>query len=408
MRNALIATKPPEKRLSGCPRSIIRVLVTFIGVMLPLSAVHFLPAQAQTLFTMAKVQVDVTAKDAVTAKEEAIAQGEVIALERLYMRLSPFHQRASLPKVNSESAEDALDGMAVRQERNSAVRYIATLDFTFRPDVVRQTLRSAGITMIESPASQIAVIPVVNTAGKGTLTPRSWGTAWNMVDNVNGLTPARIELAQSATDANIASALAGNPEGFAALITKYDTRRLVLAAVEPIAQGQKLRLTLKGADAVGDFEEQQDLPVQEGGLAAVLSQAAQLAYGIIEGRWRETRPQALIGTAAYAPGQTHDGASGWQTGQGGWAAHDTGGPRSGSNRVAFIAIFSGLRQWQQMRAALTQVPGLSGLAVDGLSARRADVHLDYAGGVRALARELSGRGLVLENQGNLWQLRPGY
>jgi hypothetical protein len=73
--------------------------------------------------------------------------------------------------------------------------------------------------------------------------------------------------------------------------------------------------------------------------------------------------------------------------------------------VTAVVVFAGLKEWQQIRGRLTQVPGLQGLEVNSLSARTASVTFGYAGSLGHLQKVLADSGFSFENRDEAFVLR---
>ena len=172
-------------------------------------------AQASGVYVVAKLAVDATAKDAVAAKKKAMGEARRQAMQRLLKRITSFSAYERLPKIKAALIQDLLEGFSVRRERNSATRYLATLDFTFRPHAVQQLLAGYGIPFTDRQAPSIRVLPVYLAAGK-IQTGRSdvWRRSWLGLDLSHALTP--VNLAQpspSLTPEVIKSVLSGRHPG---------------------------------------------------------------------------------------------------------------------------------------------------------------------------------------------------
>ena len=104
-------------------------IVALCGVSLPSLAA----GSADAAFTVANYPVEARAKDAVTAKNSALADGQQAALRSLLRRLVPVTSYKRLKSIPPIKAADVIDGVSVKEERNSSTDYIATLDFSFQP-----------------------------------------------------------------------------------------------------------------------------------------------------------------------------------------------------------------------------------------------------------------------------------
>lgn len=158
---------------------------------------------------------------------------------------------------------------------------------------------------------------------------------------------------------------------------EYGTRSIVLAFAEPRSDGRKLTISLIGIDAVGPLRLRRNLPIDQGDLGFTTELAAVIGLGILEGRWKAVNAGAS-GSAQSAAG--------------------------GGEMVKFTVAYNGIGDWQRIRQQLTQIPGVSGLGTNAVSARGAEVTLLYPGGVAAFQGRLPERGFQLNNFGGVWVL----
>ena len=148
--------------MNSVSRKILAALIT------PLAAAYLtLSAEAKTpaIYTVAKVDVSAEADNAVAAKEKALAEAQQIALRRLFKRLTAFSAQAKLPVLSNDLVERMVDGFAVRRESNSATRYIATLDFTFEPNAVRDILNRFALPYTDQQSNEALLIPIMIEGG---------------------------------------------------------------------------------------------------------------------------------------------------------------------------------------------------------------------------------------------------
>jgi hypothetical protein len=329
-------------------------------------------AKGTPVYTVAKVAVEAEAKDAVEAKQIAIAEGQQAALRALLKRLthSSVHQR--LPLLEDQVVERMIDGFSVRRESNSTTRYIATLDFSFDQAQVRGVLNQFGLSYAEQQAQPLVVLPVMSEAGG--VKPGSnnaWSAALEGVDYEHTLAPVRLAPPRAeVSPAMIANP--GSPDVLQTLRQQYKTDYLVLALAEVDAQQSKMKVRLIGQDAVGPIYLERSYSITGQDVDQAAAFAAKVSIGVIEGRWKTTRLASL-------------GALG-------------GGP-SNLETVALSVQFSSLKQWQGMRQRLQQIPGLQGLDVKSLNARGATISVEFAGGAERLAQAVQSQGLVIDGRG---------
>ncbi len=141
-----------------------------------------LPAlAAEKVYTVANYPIEATAENAVKAKEKALADGQQAAFRSLLKRLIPVTLYPRARNLASVRGADLIEGVRVRNERNSATEYIASFDFSFQSKGVRDLLRREGIPFVDDQAPLLTVIPLWRSAATpaaargGRLDPRLEG-----------------------------------------------------------------------------------------------------------------------------------------------------------------------------------------------------------------------------------------
>ena len=369
----------------------IAALAWAAGIVAALSAGNALAANASDkVFTIANYPVEARAKDAVAAKEKAQAEGQQAALGSLLKRLVPVTAYNRIDHLKKASAASIIDGIAIRTESNSSTQYIASLDFSFQPDAVRNLLSREGVPFVDVQAPKTVLIPLMSepdaTAGpKYRAASNAWSEAWKGLDLDNTLTPLRLEaLMPAIPPAAIQGVLTGGEGIDRVLKGEYKSNYVVLAAAEIDSPGKKIDVTIAGQDPSGPFVWKRSYRIADGDVAYTLELASVITLGMIEGRWKVARSQGL--------GVAGDGG--------------TGG--SGSD-VELEVQFSSLSEWNDLRGQLLDLPGVDDVRVGAVSARSAGVSLRYPGGGQSLAATLSQRGLSMTSGSNgLWMVRSSY
>ena len=360
------------------------------GIMAGLCAGSALAANpSDRVFTVANYPVDARAKDAVAAKEKAHADGQQAALGALLKRLVPVTAYNRIDRLKKISAASIIDGVAVRSESNSPTQYIASLDFSFEPDAVRNLLRNEGVPFVDVQAAKTVLVPLMSdpaatTGPKFRAASNAWSQAWKGLDLDNTLTPVRIEQLQPAIPPDAIQAVLTGQEGIERVLKgEYKSNYVVLAAAEVDAPGKKIDVTVAGQDPAGPFVWKRSYRISDGDVAYALELASVVTLGVIEGRWKVARTQGM----------------------------DDGGGVSGGGSGSEVELevqFSSLEEWNDMRGQLLDLPGVDDVRVGAVSARAAGVSLRYPGGGQSLAAALSGRGLSMTSANGLWLVRNGY
>ena len=189
--------------------------------------------QAIDVFEVKGVHVDVTAETAAAAREEALADGERLAFRRLLERLTLLADRDRLPELGREEITAYVKDFSVAEEKASAVRYLATLDFRFKQEDVRRLLIDYALPFAETTSKPLLVLPVYEAAGALMLwdDPNPWRDAWAARPIAGGLVPLVLPLADLSDIAAIGAeqAVEGDAQRLAAIAAKYGAGDVLVA-----------------------------------------------------------------------------------------------------------------------------------------------------------------------------------
>jgi hypothetical protein len=345
---------------------------------------------ADSLYDVAKISVDITAEDAVAARATGMAEAEQRAVKTVLQRLLPIGVDANLPGLTKEDIEGLVNGVSIRKEQNSTTRYVATLDVSVNEQAIKQLLQEFSLPFSEERAPSISILPLT-IAGRALASEGgdAWREAWETLDLSHSITPATILRARPGLSLDTVEAvLAGDAEALVKIQEEYGSGPLLIAVSE--TTGGAFVSRLAGADGVGAIALERSDTLGADPKAGA-REAAAVAFGIIENRWKTTQPGATPGTAGVA-----------QPGAAPAAAAEDGAAKGEVPRNVVARVeFSGLKDWQEIRGRLMNVAGIRGLEVNSLSARTASITFDYAGSLGLLQRELDQNGFVFgEREGS--------
>ena len=337
-------------------------------------------AEIPQVYTVGNFTVQAIDKNAVEAKKKAMTDGGIEAFQLLVKRLTSYSSYGRIPKLNTAIVNRMLNGLSVRQERNSRTEYVAVFDFKFAPDRVRRFLQKAAIPFTDIQAKKTTILPVFMGKGKNSTSwKREWRNAWKGLDLIHSLTPVRLgDITPDLTQETMTSILAGDLDAYDRLANGYGTDQLLLAIVSEIPDQGQMNVRMIGRDAVGAFGLDRNYQIFDGQIIPTLESAATISLGVVEGRWKAIRiksgPEALI-------------------------------PKDASEKVNLTVQFSGLREWQNIRAELRKVSGVEDLDVGSISARGAQLSLSFPGGAARLSQVLLNHNFSLNNVAGNWILR---
>jgi hypothetical protein len=344
------------------------VLAVFVLVAGPPGAAR---AQGVDPFTVEDVPIDATAKDAQAARRKALALGQQKAFALLLRRLAHTSEYGRLPKPPSADIDDLVDGISVRRERSSKVRYLALLTVRFKAGRIRSILKIAGINYVDTPSRPVVVLPLYRAGGKLVLWEGAnpWRAAWNKVPLKGGLVPFVLALGDlgDVQSVNAERALKRDRKALGAFAARYNAGEVLIALAEETggsAAHPTLRVTLWRFDALTRrvIGAGRRGAVKAGDRDGTFVATATAVARAIEHRWK-VENQAIIG----------------------------GTPRELRVRVPIES----LGQWTEIHDRVKRVRVVKGTRVLRLSRERALLAISYVGDIKRLRRGLAQQNIEL-------------
>src|SRR5690606_14008300 len=149
---------PVSARLSVVVRVLLLAVTAF------LTAPALAAEGSNSVYDVTGVKVDVTAESAAVAREKALAEAEVKAFDQLLDLIVVDQDRSLMPRLDRQEISRYVRDFSVTEERTSSVRYLATLTYRFRPELVRGLLRERQVAYTETPSKPVLVLPVYRSA----------------------------------------------------------------------------------------------------------------------------------------------------------------------------------------------------------------------------------------------------
>ena len=283
-----------------------------------------------------------------------------------------------------------INGFSVREEKISAIRYLALMTVRFKPDAIRRLLKEAEVSYVDTPSRPILVLPVYRVGKRTTLwePPNPWRDAWGRAPLKGGLVPFMLALGDlnDLRSIDAKSALTGDKKKLAAIARQYDAGE-VLVALATLAPGDadKSRLGIslwRYVPLTNSFRAAGRFRADEGkDREAVFVTAATAVARRIESSWKREN-QAIIG----------------------------GEPKI----VRVLVPIESLGQWTEIRQRISEVPVVKSTQVVQLSRQQAELELKYVGDLDRLRAGLAQRNIAMIERsvaaggdGPGWLLRIG-
>ncbi len=336
-------------------------------------------AQAMDVFEVKRVDVDVTAETAAKARDQAMAQGQVVAFRRLLERLVVRVDYGYLPDLSRDEINPYLSDFSVAEEKTSSVRYLAKLDFRFKGGEVRRLLTNFAVSFAETPSKPVLVLPVFETAGTKLLfdDPNPWREAWADRPIRDSLVPTLLPVGDLQDIAIIGAeqALAGDRQRLIEIVKRYGAGdALVAHAIQRLDEFGRpvleVFVTRYGSTLDDHTVSEVFLSVEGESFEGLMRRAALELTLRVEDNWKMDN---LL-----------------QVGQ--------------RSVVAATVRIGGLKDWLQVRKLLDGVAVINSVELVLLSRDEARINIHYIGAPEQLALALEQKDISLLREGDEWIL----
>lgn len=343
-----------------------------------------IPALAQTggLYTVSDIPVDVTAENAVAAREKAHFEGQQAGLERLLRRLVPKSDHTRLPDVQGLPVERYVQNFQIADERLSNTRYLAKMTVAFDPEGIRDLLRTARLPFSEEVSAPLVVIPLYDDPFGARLWPENnpWWAAWaEELDNESGL---RLVMPlgdlEDASAVTVDQAREGDVIALRRLASRYGAKDAVIMSAAPendTTGNEPIRIRLAarragGTQNVGRSFSLEGAPGES--LDSVLRKAVLQLQTNLNEQWKNAHILRL----------------------------DTGG-------LMFVDVpITGLNDWVNINRNLESLAEVSQIEIASFAQRRVQIQIYYVGDEQGFEQALGRLGLSLSREGEQWLLQP--
>jgi hypothetical protein len=340
------------------------------------------------LFSVTGVQVDVTDKDAASARTRAIIEAQVKAFYTLAERLGSPEAAQRLQGMDARDIGRMLRSLSIEEERSGPGRYIGKLTVRFLPDKIREVLGRYGIDVVEDQAPALVVLPVwKGPNGLVIWEDNLWRKAWLDLKAEQSLVPIIVPLGDLEDTSAISpdEAAAGNVVKLESLMLRYEAKSILVAIAEPDPSGG-IHAVMQGDSPLGRINFDKIYTADDGTPESAAATAAKRFDDVMLEKWRSVRIKMAAEARARAEAEQ-------QT-------------RRAATSLPVAVPFSGIHQWNGIRARLLATPGVIGVDVSTIADNGAVIQLAFLDSVQDLQSALSGSGLRLVQSRGTWVLQP--
>lgn len=322
-------------------------MTRFFALIFSVMAFLAAPAFGADPFTVSGVKVDATARSAIEAQTIAMRDGQIIAAERLFNRITLESERVAnpLPELTPEIVARFIRSLEPSKEKRSANRYLGEVSVAFNPSQIQQFLRENNLTLVSSQARERLVIVTGQSGLRGGFEDGvTLQSAFSDPRLSHALTPLRAAAPDDAlgvTSGASASELAG-------LAAKYGLTQILI--VEP--SGNVTEISTDTGERESFFISGVSDPVG----------FADRVIARLESEWK----QAAAVTAGEAVTTT------------------------------VSVLYNSHAEWLDLQEAINTSAQIRGARLDALSRDGALMTISYGGDINRLATELRFKGVTVE------------
>lgn len=198
----------------------------------------FSHAQEGSLFNVDGVNVDITAENAVSAREKAFESAQVKAFNVMVSRMLSDSEAANFAIPDMSQISFLVQDYEVYDEKLSTVRYIATYNFRFKGPEVRRFFSGTGLDYADVVSQPTLVLPYYQKGSQTLLWSHSnlWMQAWaRTTEDVNGLLPLVVPMGDlpDIRDVSEDQGLNIAQQSLQNMLRRYDASEAVLLVATP-------------------------------------------------------------------------------------------------------------------------------------------------------------------------------
>lgn len=345
-------------------KALALVRTVFCIILLAVS-----PAMASdATYTIEGVEVDVTAENAVEAREKAFEEAQVKAFEVLAERLLSEAEIEVYDIPDLDTISGFVQDFEVTNEQLSAIRYKGTYTFRFRSGAIQGHMSQADQSYSETPAEPILVLPYMQQGTRTVLWENNpFMEAWTkMAVSSNGKNRALVPLGDLLDISQIKDdpALRYDKMSLDNMVGRYQASEAIILIAEPQADKSLTVSMYSTKTTIPTFLKSIEVPAKPGMPDYVTYQdAVSDVKAALRQDWKEK-------TKIQNPAQ--------------------------ASSLKARARFSNVQEWVNLKRSIESVSGVNSVRVQGLKPKEAIIRIEFSGTEERLIPAFAHVGLVLD------------
>src|SRR5262245_5326515 len=257
------------------------------------------------MFSVTGVEVDVTDKDAASARTRAIIEAQVKAFYILAERLGSHDAAQRLAGMDARDIGRMLRSLSIEEERSAPGRYIGKLTVRFLPAKIREVFGQHGIEVVGDQAPAMVVLPLWKSPnGPIVWEDNLWRKAWLDLKAEQSVVPIIIPLGDLEDTSAISpeEVLAGDAIKLESLMMRYEAKAILVAVAEPDPAGG-IHAVMQGDSPLGRINFDKTYTAEDGTAEAAAAIAARRFDEVMLEKWRSVKIKMAADARARAEAQ---------------------------------------------------------------------------------------------------------
>ncbi len=370
-------------------RKLWQVLMATMIMLGPIPAALAAGPIETNIFAVQGVDVDVTDKDATTAKNLALVQVQMKAIVMLAGKLGTPELSAEIARLEDKDVLPLLKSLSIEQESTGPGRYIGRFTVRFLPTKIRALFEKYGVNVVvPEQATPMLILPLWKTAdGIKLWEDNLWLASWRNLHAEQSQVPLIVPIGDAEDSAAVTAkdVLDLNPIKLEVLRRRYDVRT-ILVAVGEAAPGSGIHAVMTGESELGTMKFDKIYTADGATLEASAALAVARIHAVMIDKFKSDKDR-LAAQAQAAKDQQQANAS---------------------HSVPVSVPFTSPSEWNGIRSRILATPGVIGVDVSTLAGNGAVVRLMYVGNLEDALSSMQATGLQMSQIGGTWVIQPTF
>ena len=241
------------------------------------------------LYTITGVPVAAERATALQAKEAALAEGQVVAFNRLMTRLAGEKGLSQVPQVTEESVLDYVLGVSIEKEKTTATKYTGSIAVEFNPESIKSLLTDQSVPYLKDLPPSLLVVPQYTANGQ-TLTITDSNPLYRSLKAKNNFASFYQATVPVVADRELVERALAGGSALTTLLQNYGKDRLMLLQMEPeSADTWVMKTSFLPRASMENQAMTKRFKMSGGDMQVAAGQMSNAVFTEMESRWRNDR-----------------------------------------------------------------------------------------------------------------------